>query len=148
MTLMLILGAIAALYCLRLLFRSAKFAMPVGAAIALGFALRDLGFGWLTILGSSRAKAMSMTSSGTARRAAATDAPIPPGIAGRDTHFWGYGSPPHGIGGLGVVAKSRASHGGTHGGGSKGRRGQQRAARFPRLRAGISSPQSRISLRL
>ncbi len=53
MTLMLILGAIAALYCLRLLFRSAKFALPVCAAIALGFALRDLGFGWLTILGSA-----------------------------------------------------------------------------------------------
>lgn len=75
MTLMLILGAIAALYCLRLLFRSAKFAMPVGAAIALGFALRDLGFGWLTILGSALIVGVAVLALG--RRLVGGTAPLP-----------------------------------------------------------------------
>ena len=75
MTLMLILGAIAALYCLRLLFRSAKFALPVCAAIALGFALRDLGFGWLTILGSALIAGFAVLPLG--RRLVGGTAPLP-----------------------------------------------------------------------
>jgi predicted anti-sigma-YlaC factor YlaD len=75
MTLMLILGAIAALYCLRLLFRSAKFALPVCAAIALGFALRDLGFGWLTILGSALIAGLAVLALG--RRLVGGAAPFP-----------------------------------------------------------------------
>lgn len=75
MTLMLILGAIAALHCLRLLFRSAKFALPVCAAIALGFALRDLGYGWLTILGSALIAGISILALG--RHLVGGTAPLP-----------------------------------------------------------------------
>lgn len=53
MTLMLMFGVFAALYCLRLLFRSATFALPICTAIGLGFALRELGLGWLTALGTA-----------------------------------------------------------------------------------------------
>lgn len=75
MILMLILGAIAAFYCLRLLFRSAKFALPVCAAIALGFALRDLGFGLLTILGSALIAGVAVLALG--RRLVGGTAPPP-----------------------------------------------------------------------
>lgn len=50
MTLMLILGAVAAFYCLLLLFRCATFALPVFAGLGLAFTFRDLGFGWMAIL--------------------------------------------------------------------------------------------------
>ena len=50
MTLMLILGAVAALYGLLLLFRCATFALPILAGLGLAFALRDQGFGWMVIL--------------------------------------------------------------------------------------------------
>lgn len=50
MTLMLILGAVAAFYCLLLLLRCAKFALPVFVGLGLAFALRDNGFGWMAII--------------------------------------------------------------------------------------------------
>lgn len=75
MTPMLILGAIAALSCLRLLFRSATFALPVCAAISLGFAVRDLGFGWLTILGSALIAGFAVLALG--RRLVGGTAPLP-----------------------------------------------------------------------
>lgn len=50
MTLMLILGAVAAFYCLLLLFRCATLALPVVAGLGLGLTLRDHGFGWIVIL--------------------------------------------------------------------------------------------------
>lgn len=52
MTLMLILGAAAALYGLLLLFRCATYALPVFAGLGLAFTLRDHGFGWALILAS------------------------------------------------------------------------------------------------
>jgi len=52
MTLMLILGAVAAFYGLLLLFRCATFALPVFAGLGLAFTLRDHGFGWMVILAS------------------------------------------------------------------------------------------------
>jgi len=45
MTLMLILGAVAAFYCLLLLFRCATYALPIFAGLGLAFTLRDQGFG-------------------------------------------------------------------------------------------------------
>ncbi len=50
MTLMLVLGAVAAFYCLLLLFRCAILALPLFAGLGLAFTLRDLGFGWIVIL--------------------------------------------------------------------------------------------------
>lgn len=50
MTLMLIFGAVAAFHCLLLLLRCAKLALPVFAGLGLAFTLRDLGFGWITII--------------------------------------------------------------------------------------------------
>ena len=50
MTLMLILGGVAIVYCLLLIFRCAKYALPLFAGLALAFYLRDHGFGWITIL--------------------------------------------------------------------------------------------------
>ncbi|HET6523160.1 hypothetical protein [Sphingopyxis sp.] len=50
MTLMLILGAVAACYCLLLLFRCATYALPVFAGLGLVFTLRDHGFGWSVIV--------------------------------------------------------------------------------------------------
>ena len=50
MTLMLILGAVAAFYGLLLLFRCAAYALPVFAGLGLAFMLRDHGFGWTVIL--------------------------------------------------------------------------------------------------
>ncbi|WP_447953190.1 hypothetical protein [Sphingopyxis chilensis] len=50
MTLMLILGAVAAFYCLLLLFRCATLALPVVAGLGLALTLRDQGFGWIVIL--------------------------------------------------------------------------------------------------
>ncbi|MGB3320638.1 MAG: hypothetical protein WA978_09510 [Sphingopyxis granuli] len=50
MTLMLILGGVAIVYCLLLLFRCAKYALPLFAGLALAFYLRDQGSGWMTIL--------------------------------------------------------------------------------------------------
>jgi len=52
MTLMLILGAVAAFYCLLLLFRCATYALPIFAGLGLAFTLRDQGFGWMVILAS------------------------------------------------------------------------------------------------
>lgn len=52
MTLMLILGAVAAFYFLLLLFRSAIFALPVFGGLGLAFTLRDHGFGWVVLLAS------------------------------------------------------------------------------------------------
>lgn len=49
MTLMLILGAVAMGYCLLLLFRCAKFALPVFAGLSLAFYLRDQESGWIAI---------------------------------------------------------------------------------------------------
>ena len=50
MTLMLILGAVAAFYGLLLLFRCATLALPVIAGLGLALTLRDHGFGWIVIL--------------------------------------------------------------------------------------------------
>lgn len=50
MTLMLILGGVAMVYCLLLLFRCAKYALPLFAGLALAFYLRDHGYDWMTIL--------------------------------------------------------------------------------------------------
>lgn len=50
MTLMLILGGVAMVYALLLLFRCAKSALPLFAGLALAFYLPDHGSGWLTIL--------------------------------------------------------------------------------------------------
>ncbi|MBE1527902.1 putative anti-sigma-YlaC factor YlaD [Sphingopyxis sp. OAS728] len=50
MTPMLILGAVAAFYCLMLLFRCATFALPVFAGLGLAFTLRNHGFGWMFVL--------------------------------------------------------------------------------------------------
>jgi hypothetical protein len=50
MTLMLVLGAVAAFYCLLLLLRCATFALPAMAGLGLAFTFRDLGFGWMAIL--------------------------------------------------------------------------------------------------
>lgn len=50
MTLMLILGAVAAFYGLLLLFRCATYALPLFAGLGLAFTLRDQGFGWMVIL--------------------------------------------------------------------------------------------------
>jgi hypothetical protein len=50
MTLMLILGAVAAFYGLLLLVRCAIFALPVFAGLGLALTLRDHGFGWIVIL--------------------------------------------------------------------------------------------------
>lgn len=50
MTLMLILGAVAAFYSLLLLFRCATYALPVFAGLGLAFMLRDHGFSWLAIV--------------------------------------------------------------------------------------------------
>lgn len=47
MTLMIILGAVAALYFLRLLFRCAIFALPIYAGLGACFHLHGLGYGWL-----------------------------------------------------------------------------------------------------
>ncbi|MGH6652665.1 MAG: hypothetical protein ACREB7_16195 [Sphingopyxis sp.] len=49
MTLMLILGGVAIFYCLLLLFRCAKYALPLFAGLYLAFYLRDHGHGWITI---------------------------------------------------------------------------------------------------
>jgi hypothetical protein len=50
MTLMLILGGVAAFYCLLLLFRCATLALPPCAGLGLSLTLRDHGFGWIVIL--------------------------------------------------------------------------------------------------
>src|SRR3546814_11200003 len=50
MTLMLILGAATAFYCLLLLFRCATLALPVVAGLGLALMLRADGFGWIVIL--------------------------------------------------------------------------------------------------
>ncbi|MBU0864073.1 MAG: hypothetical protein KJ789_05155, partial [Alphaproteobacteria bacterium] len=50
MTLMLILGAVAAFYGLLLLFRCATYALPVFAGLGLACALRDQDYGWTVIL--------------------------------------------------------------------------------------------------
>jgi len=50
MTLMLILGAVAAFYCLLLLFRCATLALPIFAGLGLALTLRNHGFGWILIL--------------------------------------------------------------------------------------------------
>jgi hypothetical protein len=47
---MLILGGVAIFYCLLLLFRCAKYALPLFAGLCLAFYLRDHGSGWITIL--------------------------------------------------------------------------------------------------
>lgn len=75
MTLMLILGAIAAFYGLLLLFRCAKFALPVFAGLGLAFTLRDLGFGWMAILAAGLLAGMSVQAIG--RRLASDMAPFP-----------------------------------------------------------------------
>lgn len=49
MTLMLILGGVALSYCVLLLFRRAKYALPLFAGLYLAFYLRDLGHGWIII---------------------------------------------------------------------------------------------------
>lgn len=49
MTLMSILGGVAMVYCLLLLFRCAKYALPLFAGLALAFYLRDQSSGWPTI---------------------------------------------------------------------------------------------------
>jgi hypothetical protein len=46
-TLMIILGAVAALYFLRLLFRCAIFGLPIYAGLGACFHLHGLGYGWL-----------------------------------------------------------------------------------------------------
>lgn len=60
MTLMLILGAVAAFYCLLLLFRCATFALPVFAGLSLAFTLRDHGFGWMVVLATGLLAAVSV----------------------------------------------------------------------------------------
>lgn len=47
MTMMIILGAAAALYMLLLLFRCAAFALPVFVAVTVGLRLHETGYGWL-----------------------------------------------------------------------------------------------------
>lgn len=50
MTLMILLGAVAALTCLMLLFRCAIFALPVFAGICVGLRLHETGHGWLVAI--------------------------------------------------------------------------------------------------
>lgn len=50
MTLMILLGAVAALYCLILLFRCATFALPVFAGLGVGLHLHEMGHGWLVAI--------------------------------------------------------------------------------------------------
>lgn len=49
MTLTLILGGVAIIYSLLLLFRCATLALPLFAGLCLAFYLRDHGYGWMTI---------------------------------------------------------------------------------------------------
>ena len=50
MTLMIILGAAAAIYCLILLFRCAIFALPVFAGLGVALRLHEMGHGWLAVI--------------------------------------------------------------------------------------------------
>ena len=74
MTLMLILGAVAALYGLLLLFRCATYPLPVFAGLGLAFALRDHGFGWMAILASGLLVGVSVLALG--RHLARGSAPL------------------------------------------------------------------------
>ena len=76
MTLMLILGAVAAFYGLLLLFRCATYALPVFAGLGLAFALRDHGFSWLTILAAGLLAGVSVHALG--RHLARSSAPRRP----------------------------------------------------------------------
>jgi len=49
-TMMIILGAVAALYFLRRLFRCAIFALPIYAGLGACFHLHGLGYGWLSAI--------------------------------------------------------------------------------------------------
>lgn len=74
MTLMLILGAVAAFYGLLLLFRCATYALPVFAGLGLAFALRDHGFSWLIILVAGLLAGVSVHALG--RHLARSSAPL------------------------------------------------------------------------
>lgn len=74
MTLMLILGAVAAFYGLLLLFRCATFALPVFAGLGLAFTLRDHGFGWMVILAAGLLAGVSVHALG--RHLARGSAPL------------------------------------------------------------------------
>ena len=74
MTLMLILGAVAAFYGLLLLFRCATYALPVFAGLGLAFALRDQGFGWTVILAAGLLAGVSVHTLG--RHLARGSAPL------------------------------------------------------------------------
>lgn len=75
MTLMLILGAVAAFLGLLLLFRCAKFALPVVTGLTLAFYLRDLGYGWMIQSGSALMAGYLVHAVG--RRLASGTAPLP-----------------------------------------------------------------------
>jgi predicted anti-sigma-YlaC factor YlaD len=74
MTLMLILGGVAIVYCLLLLFRCAKYALPLFAGLALAVYLRDHSYGWLTILAAGLLAGISVHAFG--RHIAGSSAPF------------------------------------------------------------------------
>ena len=74
MTLMLIFGAIAAFYCLLLLFRCATYALPIFAGLGLAFTLRDQGFDWMVILAAGLVAGVSVHTLG--RHLARGSAPL------------------------------------------------------------------------
>ncbi|MDR6833913.1 MULTISPECIES: hypothetical protein [unclassified Sphingopyxis] len=74
MTLMLILGAVAAFYCLLLLFRCATYALPIFAGLGLAFTLRDQGFDWMVILAAGLLAGVSVHTLG--RHLARGSAPL------------------------------------------------------------------------
>ena len=74
MTLMPILGAVAAFYCLLLLFRCATHALPVFAGLGLAFMLRDHGYSWLVILAAGLLAGVSVHALG--RHLARSSAPL------------------------------------------------------------------------
>lgn len=74
MTLMLILGGVAIFYCLLLLFRCAKYALPLLAALCMAFYLRDHGSGWITILAAGLLAGISVHAIG--RYIAGSSAPF------------------------------------------------------------------------
>ena len=74
MTLMLILGGVAIIYGLLLLFRCAKFALPLFAGLAAAFYLRDQDYGWMTILAAGLLAGVSVHALG--RHIARSNAPF------------------------------------------------------------------------